>query len=166
MHDDDRPAHFLVVGQDLGCVGDLFLVDVAAAARWIVGVEQQEKDVAIEEVIKGSAELALPVLVGGGSSHVVVAGHVEEWHLQLVDEAVEFLPLRLEDLRTLVTALDQVAHRHHKSRLQQVELLDRLGEDVGPMAASAVADEGELKIVIVRIDFQMADRIAFFQRET
>ena len=34
------------------------------------------------------------------------------------------------------------------------------------MAASAVADEGELKIVIVRIDFQMADRIAFFQRET
>ena len=84
----------------------------------------------------------------------MVAGHVEERHLQFFDVTVELLPLRFELFVRLLAAFDQIADRQHELRLQQVEPSDGLREHLGPMAARSVADDGKLELgrVVVRLE--------------
>ena len=50
------------------------------------------------------------------------------------------------------------------SRLDQVETVDGPGEDAGPVAAGAVADDGELEVGGVVVEPQVRPRVAALDR--
>ena len=80
--------------------------------------------------------------------------------MQLADVALELLPLAGELVGVLGVAFDQVADREDELGLEQVDLLDGAGEDAGPMAAGAVADDDELELAGVVVDPQVGPGIA------
>jgi len=57
-------------------------------------------------------------------------------------------------------AFDEIADANDKLGLQQVELLDRLAEDAGTMAAGAITDDGEAEVVGIIVEAQVGPRIA------
>ena len=95
----------------------------------------------------------------------MVAGDVEERHLQAADVALELAPLgwRSRLCRSRV-ALDQVADGEDELRLQEVELLDGLREDAGAVAAGAVADDGEVEVGGVVVQPQVSPGVTALDR--
>ena len=93
----------------------------------------------------------------------MITWHVKEGHLELVDEAVEFLPFRRELHFGFLAPFDEIADRQdERSRLEQIQLLDRPAKRPrGRWPAGAIADDGELKLGGIVIVAQMGDRIAF-----
>ena len=81
----------------------------------------------------------------------MVAGKVEEGHVESLDEGVEFLPLFTKHsfVGLFCPSLDEVAHTDHELGSQFVESLDCLGEDAGPDSTRPVRYQGELEIVRV-----------------
>ncbi len=112
----------------------------------VAGVQANKKTVLVNKTEIATAVGFLPDVRLHLQVGVVVAGNVEEGHLQLLDIAVELGPLLLV-LVLLGRSLDEVAHRHDKLGLQQVDLLDGSGEHPGAVATGAVGNDGKLELV-------------------
>jgi len=78
---------------------------------------------------------------------VVVAGDVEERHLEFRDVAIELIPLFLDGVILGGVAFDEVADGHHEFGLEQVDLIDGFREDVGSVAAGAIRNDRELELL-------------------
>src|SRR5262249_48079435 len=135
------------------------LVGLVHDGRPVVGVENDEQDVLVEEVVVAAAEPLVPGLRQGRRDDVVVAGNVEEGHLELLDVAPELAPLLDPRWGRVGAALDQVADAHYELGLEQVELLDGPAEDAGAVSAGPVADDGELELVLVAVEAQVSPRV-------
>ena len=59
--------------------------------------------------------------------------------------------------------LDEVADADDEFRLQHVDALHRLAEDLRPMAAGAVGDDRELELLHVGVHLQARPRILLFR---
>jgi hypothetical protein len=155
VQEDDGPARGAVLLQNAFGVGALLLGDpVALGFGGVFRTQQQEQHAAVQEVVVAPAELLVPQLLLGRVAEVVVAGDVEEGHLQLGDVALEFFPLLGQLAGVGLVAFDQVAHGEDELGLEQVQLLDGEGKDPGPVAAGPVADDGELEVggVVVKAE--------------
>ena len=77
----------------------------------------------------------------------MVADHVEEGHLEAVDEALELVPLAVEHGAVVGVALDQVAHAHHELGAHPVELAHRAFEHAVAVLAGAIGHDREAELV-------------------
>jgi hypothetical protein len=152
----EGPAHVTVFGQHLLRERELIGLGEGAghrAARVVhhaeqLGVERQEEHVAVAEVVVGRAEALLPLFGHDRVAHVVVAGHVEEGHLQPVHEALDLVPLVVEHGGVVAVALDQIAHAHHEVGAYEVDLGHRACEDAIAVLPGPVRHDHEAKLVL------------------
>ena len=136
-----------IAGIRLGIVGPL-----------IIGVDADKKAVLVGEIIGALAIRFLPGVGGANIRGIVVPRNIEERHLQLLDKAVEFGPL-LAIRFHVARSLDQVADRHDKLRLQEVDLLHGAGKHPGAMGTGAVGNNGELKLGRIGVGLERCPRI-------
>ena len=88
----------------------------------------------------------------------MVAGHIEERHLQLLDETVEFRPLLAAGISIFGT-FDEVANRHDKLGLKQIELLDSARKNASTVATRPVGNDGELELPGSHVGLERRPRI-------
>src|SRR5207248_924876 len=113
-------------------------------------------------VVIAPAEFFFPNLLLILVGHVVIAGHVEERHLQLGGKGLELLPLLEDFIAIFRVAFDQVANRKHKLRLKQIDLLDGPREYFLSMPAGAITDDDELKILGGVVELEVAPWVSLF----
>jgi len=128
----------------------------------VLRVDREEEHVLVKEVVVLAAVPPAPRLDERFVRQVVVAGDVEERHLQLLHVPVELRPLGVEHLRLDRVPLDQVADRHHELGLEQVHLLHGAGEDLVAVPAGPVGDDDELELVRVGVWLEVRPRVLVF----
>ena len=93
----------------------------------------------------------------------MIARQIKEGHFEVIDEAIEFLPLGTDDFLIALSrpAGNQVADRDYEFRLEFVDLFDSPWENPGSQSTGSVSHNRELKIV--RIVFELALRPRLFR---
>ena len=156
VHDDDGPARIGHLGQRLFDERELIGLGPGAGHGRVglahhaekLRIQHEEQHVLVDEPVVGGSETRLPGFRHGGVAHVVVAGGVEERHFELIDEALDLVPLAVKLRLVLGVALDQVSDANHEGGFEEVDLRHRGGENAGSSAARAVADDDEVELVI------------------
>ena len=92
-------------------------------------------------------------------SDVVIAWHIEERHLQLFHIGLELCPFLLNLVRFIGIPFDEIAYRHDKFGLKQIDLLHGLGKYFRAMATGSVADNCKAEVIRVVVHFQTGPRV-------
>jgi hypothetical protein len=159
VHEQQGPSGVTAGFEDVLEVGHLLVAD--AGGRRVLGIEADEQDVSVVEVIVGWAEALLPYMGPDLIGDIVVAGEIEEGHAQFVDERVKFVPFAIELVLVFGITFDEVADGEDELGLEEVELFDGAGEDAWSMVAGSVGEDGELEIIGIIVQVQMCPGIGF-----
>ena len=82
MHKNKRPADISVVFE---CLSDVFNLPVAnTTCRRVFGVQAEEEDIVINEVIIASSEAFLPFFGHYFVADIVISRHIKEGHPQFI----------------------------------------------------------------------------------
>lgn len=94
----------------------------------------------------------------------MIAGHVEERGIELVDLDVDLVPLGSKLVRVLGIPFDIVANAHHELGLHEVDAFEHRTEYALSMTTRAVGHDRELEVRWVIAELQMSPRRGRFGR--
>ncbi len=127
VHEDESPADVLIPGQESFEVFELLAAEAGEVA--ILGAEDAEENVFVYEVVVSAPAVFCPKIMHRGVGEVVVTGDEEEGHVELVEEAIEFVILGAHFVGVLGVAFDEVADADDEFGAHPVDLDDGFGED-------------------------------------